>query len=164
MTVKSLSKPGAIRRLLKTLAAGLLPALLAGWFALPLAAATPSNVVNARVDAMDRMAVALKALLGRNAAQTSNVVLRRNTEILKNSAARLLSMFPSGSGTGQTNARPEIWTNWPAFVSRATELQLETNRLTQALERGTVVTVADQAKLVSHACASCHQDFRNEPN
>ena len=162
--MKSSQKPDAIRRRLKRFAAPVLPVLIAGCFALPLAAATSSNIVNARVDAMDRMAVALKMFLGRNAAQTSNVVQRRNAEILKNSAARLLALFPSGSGSGQTNARPEIWSNWPAFVARATELQLETKRLTQAVETSNVVTVANQAKLVGQACASCHRDFRNEPN
>lgn len=145
------------------LVTALFAALVAAFFALPLAAATTSSVVNARVDAMDRMAVVLKTFLGRNVAQASKATLQKNVARLNTAAARILPLFPVGSGLGQTNARPEIWTNWPAFTAKATALQLETDLLAQAVEAGDVAKVTIQARVVSQECAACHQEFRNEP-
>jgi cytochrome c556 len=164
LTAKSLLRNGATHAQSQRLTMALLAALVAFLFAFPLAAATTSSVVNARVDAMDRMAVVLKTFLSRNVGRAGQATLLKNAQILNTTAARILPLFPVGSGVGQTNARPEIWTNWPVFAAKATALQQQADLLAQAVEEGNIEKVTAQARVVSQACAACHQDFRNESN
>jgi cytochrome c556 len=69
-------------------------------------------------------------------------------------------IFPEGSGTGETRAKPEIWQQWSKFEQAAKKLQKETAKLVQIAESGDIEQIAPQFIAVGEACSGCHKAFR----
>ena len=71
------------------------------------------------------------------------------------------ALFPAGSGTGDTKARPEIWQDFPRFEQANTAL------LGQLRVLKTAAAAGDQAAFAtaygatgSQFCGGCHRPFR----
>ena len=79
-------------------------------------------------------------------------------------AQRIPGLFPEGSLTDKSKAKPEVWQKWDEFTAAAKNLE---NRATglrdQAMKKdaaGVETTVKDFGRL---ACGTCHTPFRVPP-
>jgi cytochrome c556 len=69
-------------------------------------------------------------------------------------------MFPDGSGSGITNAKPEVWERWPEFKSKAKALVDEAERLQQQAVAMDASAILNQYRAIDRVCADCHHLFR----
>jgi cytochrome c556 len=80
---------------------------------------TPSLAILERVDAMDQLAVAMKAVLDHARSKEGLTSVQSEALTIRKIGEDLPDMFPDGSGSGITNAKPEVWERWPEFKSKA---------------------------------------------
>lgn len=70
------------------------------------------------------------------------------------------TMFPAGTATGATKARPEVWSNRDGFNRAAAIYAAATDKLAQLSEANDTPGFTAQLGEVKKACDACHQDFR----
>jgi cytochrome c556 len=87
-----------------------------------------------------------------------------NAETMAINAQHIASLFPPGSLTDKSKAKPEIWQKFAEFESAAKNLQAKAEQLRDAAR------AKDQAKVDGlikdfgrQACGTCHQPFRVPP-
>ena len=73
------------------------------------------------------------------------------------------TMFPKGTTSPPSEARPEIWANWDDFLRHSDEMQ------TLAIALAVTAKSADDPQSIGApfsalgmSCKSCHQDFRQK--
>ena len=71
-----------------------------------------------------------------------------------------LSMFPKGSGIGDTRARKAIWENWSKFESATKDFISESDKLVKVAESGDMKIFAKQVRATGKTCGTCHKYFR----
>lgn len=69
-------------------------------------------------------------------------------------------IFPEGSGTGETRAKPEIWQQWSKFEQAAKKLEEESAKLVEVAQNGDMKQLTPQFLAVGKACKGCHKPFR----
>jgi cytochrome c556 len=130
----------------------------------PAAAPSPAQVVRARQAAYEMSVVTFSQL--KRAVDTGSDVTKQKfaADALAGWAAALPSLFPSGTGPGQTSlstsAKPEIWSNRAAFLARANEYAGATAKLADLAKAGDTSGFAAQVNAVKKSCDSCHADFK----
>jgi len=77
-------------------------------------------------------------------------------------ADRIPSLFPKGSTTGKTKAKPEIWEKPDDFSKAAKNLGKAASELASAAKAGNADDVDVKVKALGEACNSCHKQFRAE--
>ena len=123
-----------------------------------------TGIVKERMDGMGRVAAAAKQI---NGALEQDPVDRE----IVSAAARIiasegghvmLDRFPEGSMPEVSEARPEIWTNWPRFEALARATTQRADRLAQlASAPNTSREEFDQAfSDLRQICSDCHAEFR----
>ena len=70
--------------------------------------------------------------------------------------------FVAGSDKGDTDAKPEIWSDAAKFKSAAEKMQQEMSKLAQAAKGGDLNAVKAQFGATGKACKACHDDFRKK--
>ena len=75
-------------------------------------------------------------------------------------AALMPGLFPMGSDTGATKAKPEIWTDMAGFEKAAAALGAAATKLAELAKAGDAEGVEAQIKLVGGACGACHNSYR----
>ena len=70
------------------------------------------------------------------------------------------TLFPAGSGTGNTKAAPEIWTDMDGFKKDAMALSAAGEKLAAAAKAGDATAVAAAFKETGEACGACHKAYR----
>ena len=87
-----------------------------------------------------------------------------NAETLALTAQQIPAMFPEGSLTDKSKAKPEVWQKWPEFQNAAKNLAVESEKLRDAAkaknEQLTQQIVKDFGR---NACGTCHTPFRQPP-
>jgi len=87
-----------------------------------------------------------------------------NAETLALAAQQIPALFPEGSLTDKSKAKPEIWQKWPEFEKDAKNLAVEAEKLRDAAkaknEQLTQQIVKDFGR---NACGTCHTPFRQPP-
>jgi cytochrome c556 len=87
-----------------------------------------------------------------------------NAEVLAIYSQQITSLFPAGSGTEKSKAKPEIWQKWSEFEAAAKNLETEAAKLRDASraknEQLTQQLVKDFGR---QACGTCHTPFRQPP-
>ena len=68
-----------------------------------------------------------------------------------------LSMFPKGSGIGDTRARKAIWENWSKFESATKDFISESDKLVKVAESGDMKIFAKQVRATGKTCGTCHK-------
>jgi cytochrome c556 len=87
-----------------------------------------------------------------------------SAEALALNAPRIPAMFPQGSMTSESKAKPEIWQKWPEFEAAAKKLQSESERLRDAARAKNEEQVQTVMKdFGRNACGTCHTPFRVPP-
>ncbi|HEV8676269.1 MAG TPA: cytochrome c [Methylomirabilota bacterium] len=87
-----------------------------------------------------------------------------SAEALALNASRIPSLFPEGSITEKSKAKPEIWQKWPEFQAAAKNLETQSERLRDASKaKNTEQTQALVRDFGRQACGTCHTPFRVPP-
>jgi cytochrome c556 len=88
-----------------------------------------------------------------------------NAETIAINAQHITALFPQGSMTDKSNAKPEIWQKWSEFEADAKNLQTKAGELRDAAR------AKDQAKVEAlmkdfgrQTCGACHTAFRKPMN
>ena len=71
-----------------------------------------------------------------------------------------LSLFPKGTGLGNTKAKPTIWENWSKFESAVQDFERESVKLAKMAESGDMEALAKQVRATGKTCGGCHRNFR----
>ena len=77
-------------------------------------------------------------------------------------ADKIVSLFPKGSTTGKTKAKPEIWEKSEDFGKAAKNLGKAAGELASAAKAGNDAEVGVKVKAMGDACGACHKAFRAE--
>lgn len=85
-----------------------------------------------------------------------------NADLVVTLARLPWSAFVDDSADGDTNARPEIWSQPDKFRAASQRLQDETVRLAEAARTGRPEALKAAFDEASHACQACHDDFRKK--
>jgi cytochrome c556 len=76
----------------------------------------------------------------------------------------LPTLFPAGTGAGQTSAetkaRPEIWSDPAGFQKAAANYAAQTAKLSELSEAGDTPGFTAQLGEVKKACGACHENYR----
>ena len=87
-----------------------------------------------------------------------------NAETLAINSHRIPALFPSGSLTDKSKAKPEIWQKWSEFEAAAKNLGAEAEKLRDAAKAKNEQLTQDIVKNFGRqACGTCHTPFRQPP-
>jgi cytochrome c556 len=115
------------------------------------------------------VAAAVKArqdLMKSNGASIQKINQATDMAAVKEAAAQLqdnitklgdLKLWPAGSNTEDSRAKPEIWQNVPDFTAKLGAVKAEEAKLAAATS---VDAAKDQAKVTLAACNACHNAYR----
>jgi cytochrome c556 len=79
-------------------------------------------------------------------------------------AMHIPALFPEGSLTAQSKAKPEVWQKWPEFEKAAKNFQAEAEKLRDAARVKNAAQVQAIVKgFGKSACGQCHTPFRVPP-
>ena len=132
-------------------------------------AADPAAVVKERESAMKSMGDAMKKISAyvKNEGGTVEGVREGAAAIRQASQKIAPSLFPADTGIGRiegSEAKPEIWQQWPKFEQAAARLVTAGDELSSAAEGGDRAAIARQFAQVGQSCGGCHDDFRQKKN
>lgn len=97
------------------------------------------GVVKERMDAMSTIGDAnkvLRAMFSGEAAYDADAVAENAAIIQGHAGSALTELFPQGSLDTPTEAKPEIWQNWPEFTALAERLERSAEALAKAAPNG----------------------------
>ena len=87
-----------------------------------------------------------------------------NAETMARYSHEIPALFPEGSGTDKSKAKPEIWEKWDEFAKASKNLE------TQSIALRDAARAKDNAKVEAmmkdfgrNACGTCHTPFRVPP-
>lgn len=84
-----------------------------------------------------------------------------NAETIAINAQHITSLFPPGSTTDKSNAKPEIWQRFAEFEAAAKNLQAKAEELRDAARKNDVQATEAAAKdFFRLNCNRCHTPFR----
>ncbi|MGH7316218.1 MAG: c-type cytochrome [Candidatus Rokuibacteriota bacterium] len=87
-----------------------------------------------------------------------------NAETLALNAEHIPALFPEGSHTEKSKAKPEVWQKWAEFEQAAKKMQAESEKLRDAAKAKNAQLTQDIVKdFGRNACGSCHTPFRVPP-
>ncbi len=87
-----------------------------------------------------------------------------NAETIAMVSSHITALFPSNSLADNSNAKPEIWQNWPKFQELTKALEDRAVNLRDAAKAKDMASVEAQVKEFGpQACGSCHTPFRKPP-
>lgn len=150
LVMKSLSK--IVKRILSA------AAVMAIGFALGTAGITASD---AQMSDIAKQRVAAMQQNGGNMKKLGAAVAAAINEV----ASRIPSLFPQGSGTGDTNAKPEIWQDFAGFRKIANDLESAAAKIVADANAGNLGS--DPKAVVGSLgknCGACRKAFRKPQN
>jgi len=87
-----------------------------------------------------------------------------NAETIALNARHIPLLFPQGSLTDKSKAKPEIWQRWGEFEAAAKNLETWATKLRDAAAAKDAQAVETIAKeFGGQACGTCHRPFRVPP-
>jgi cytochrome c556 len=87
-----------------------------------------------------------------------------SAETLALNSQQIPSLFPAGSLTDKSKAKPEVWQKWPEFEAAAKKMETESEKLRDAARAKNEQLVQDIVKDYGrNACGACHTPFRVPP-
>jgi cytochrome c556 len=123
----------------------------------------PAQVVEERQKLMKANGAAWKNV--QDNAKTGNwAVVAANADTISKNAAQIPALFPAGSMTEKSKAKPEIWQKKAEFDAVAKKMETEGARLRDTARTGNAqMTNAIIKDFGRNACGACHQPFRVPP-
>ena len=87
-----------------------------------------------------------------------------NAETMAMNARNITQLFPEGSMTADSKAKPEVWQKWADFESAAKNFQAQAEKLRDAAKsKDAAATDAVAKEFGRQACGTCHTPFRVPP-
>ncbi len=87
-----------------------------------------------------------------------------NAETIAMIAPQIPALFPEGSLTEKSKAKPDVWQKFPEFQADAQNLEALAARLRDAAKAKDQATVQAMVKeFGAKACGTCHTPFRQPP-
>jgi len=87
-----------------------------------------------------------------------------NAETMALIATQITALFPEGSLTEKSKAKPEIWQKWPEFESAVKNYGMQAEKLRDAARsKDQAATEAVAKDFGRQACGTCHTPFRVPP-
>jgi cytochrome c556 len=87
-----------------------------------------------------------------------------NAETMALIATQIVALFPEGSLTDKSKAKPEIWQKWPEFESAVKNYAMQAEKLRDAARSKDLAATEAVAKdFGRQACGTCHTPFRVPP-
>ena len=87
-----------------------------------------------------------------------------NAETMALNAMHIPALFPEGSLTDKSKAKPDVWQKWPEFEKAAKNFQTEAEKLRDAARaKNADLTQAIVKDFGKKACGACHTPFRQPP-
>ena len=87
-----------------------------------------------------------------------------NAEVLAITSLQIPPLFPEGSLTDKSKAKPEIWQRWGEFEAASKNMTIWSERLRDAAKAKNATAVGNTMKDFGRvACGSCHTPFRVPP-
>lgn len=87
-----------------------------------------------------------------------------NAETMALTATMIPALFPEGSLTDKSKAKPEIWQKWAEFEAAAKNMGAQAEKLRDAARTKDLAATEAVAKdFGRQACGTCHQPFRVPP-
>jgi cytochrome c556 len=77
-------------------------------------------------------------------------------------SAQMTEYFPEGSGTGDTDARPEIWSNFDDFTNKAKSAENAARELASLAQSGHKDQLAGGVKKLGETCKTCHSSYKKK--
>ncbi|MFY0693224.1 MAG: cytochrome c [Paracoccaceae bacterium] len=136
-------------------------------FAVASAALAHSGVKNpavkARMDVMSAIAGNMKTLgmMVKGATPYDVTTAQGAAQDLARNSAQVIALFEAQESDPKSEARPEIWTNWPDFRDK-------TDAMTQAAR--SLAQITDEAAFkaafsdLGRTCTACHEPYRIDKN
>jgi cytochrome c556 len=85
-----------------------------------------------------------------------------NAELVVTLATLPWGAFIEGSDKGDTNARPEVWSQADRFKAASQKFEAATLRLAEAAKTGKPELLKTAFGATADTCKSCHDDFRKK--
>jgi cytochrome c556 len=129
----------------------------------PIAAyAGAVDVAKERRDLMQAIEQEMNEIAKRIATKRDLAAIGESAIKVRQAGEKMLQLFPAGSATGATEAKPNIWERWDQF-------QAKTRNLVQAAEALEKVDASADGRSISahyvavrRACGECHMLFRQK--
>ena len=87
-----------------------------------------------------------------------------NAETLAINAMHIPTLFPAGSLTDKSKAKPEVWQKWAEFEAAAKNMETEASKLREAAKaKDADLTQSIVKDFGRNACGTCHTPFRVPP-
>ena len=87
-----------------------------------------------------------------------------NAETLALTAQQIPVLFPEGSLTEKSKAKPEVWQKWAEFQAAAKNLETQAEKLRDASRAKNEQLTQDLVKdFGRQGCGTCHTPFRQPP-
>jgi cytochrome c556 len=87
-----------------------------------------------------------------------------NAETLALTAQQIPALFPEGSLTEKSKAKPEVWQKWAEFQAAAKNLETQAEKLRDASRAKNEQLTQDLVKdFGRQGCGTCHTPFRQPP-
>lgn len=145
-----------------------LTAVIAGVALLAAACATmqsktPAEVVGERQKLMKQQGDAWKKV--QDSAKAGNwQAVASNADVLASTSKQIPALFPEGSMTEKSKAKPEIWQKKAEFDAGAKKLEMESLKLRDTARTGNAqATNAIIKDFGRTTCGNCHTPFRVPP-
>jgi cytochrome c556 len=129
-----------------------------GW-----AADEPANLIKYRKNVMKSIGAHITniaAVVKGEVSRTDH--LTRDAAALAELTRDIPTLFPEGSGDGDTRALPDIWADWAKFEEAAKTTHERAQELAAVAEGGDVAAVGPALGALGKACGGCHKPFRKE--
>jgi cytochrome c556 len=76
-------------------------------------------------------------------------------------AAKLMApAFEQKVAAGKTDAKPEIWSDWPKFEKAVADYEKAAQNLAAAAQGGDPAATGGAVKALGDSCGGCHEKFR----
>jgi cytochrome c556 len=127
----------------------------------------PVVVVKEREKTMKSMGDAMKKIAAyvKNEGGTIDGVREGAATIQQSSHKIVPVLFPANTGIGtikDSEAKPEIWKQWPQFQQAAQKLESTSAELVTVASTDDRAAIAKQFGQVGQSCGGCHDNFRQK--
>jgi cytochrome c556 len=123
------------------------------------AAAPPADPAKARHEAMEHVGDAMKVLgkMAKGQAPFDAAAVGNNATTIKEHLEEAAKLFPPGSDTGETHARPEVWSDRPGFEKAMKDAQAAAAALSAVKEEA---AFRPALGALGQSCKACHDKYR----
>lgn len=120
-----------------------------------------SDVIEKRQKLMKSNGAASKAIKKAVEEKAYATIETKAKDIMGN-MDQVLDLFPKGSTSEKSKAKPDIWDKWDEFSKNPGKVKKAAGELAEAAKAKDDAAVGAKVKALGAACGACHKAFRAE--